>query len=60
MDKEEDLFSFYRTEFDLKQYGNYSIDEQNELFPYEKQIHLFFLIEKLKKENEAIKASRTK
>ncbi len=53
MELEESLFSMYKTDFDLKQYGHFTLEELNDLIPYERDIYLSLLIEKLRKEEEA-------
>jgi len=45
-------------DFDLHQYGHFSIQDLNTMFPFEKEIYISMLIDKIKKENEAIKNSR--
>jgi len=42
----------------MKQYGGYLLSELDLMFPYEKEIHLGMLVEKIKRENDAIKAQR--
>ncbi len=44
----------------MKQYGGYTLSELDMMLPYEKEIHLGLLIEKIKKENESIQNSRSK
>lgn len=60
MEKEESLFDYYKIDFDLTQYGNFSISDLNELFPYEKEIYMSLLIDKLKREDELRKQARAK
>lgn len=44
-----DLANFYKTEVMLKLYHNYSLEEQALMIPYERNIHINGILEKLKK-----------
>lgn len=48
-----DLANFYKTEVMLKLYHNYSLDEQAMMIPYERDIHIKGILEKLKKLKES-------
>lgn len=60
MEKEESLFDYYKLDFDLTQYGNFSIADLNELIPYEKEIYMSLLVDKIKRENEIRKQARSR
>lgn len=46
-----ELFQMYRTNFTLMDSFNYDIDFFESLIPYEKEIYLALLLDKLNKEN---------
>ncbi len=51
----EDLSSFYRTNFAMVQHHKYSLTEIEEMLPYEREIYISLLNAWIEEENERIK-----
>ena len=49
---EKTLISYYKTIFNMKRYGNFDLNEINNLYPYEMEIFTFQLIVAMEEEKK--------
>lgn len=53
----EDLANYFKTNFVLMQQHHYSLQDIENMLPYEKQIYVSLLMQHLQEEKEKLKAS---
>ena len=51
----DNLANYYKTNFSLLHHHKYSLDEFDELIPWEKQIYVQMLVEYIKEQNEKLR-----
>jgi hypothetical protein len=51
----ESLMDYYKLSFSLKQHQNYSFEEFDNIFPFEKEIYVAMILDQIQKENDRIK-----
>ena len=52
--------NLYQTNFALMQYHKYSLDELENMIPFERDIYIALLVDYIKKENERIQQQNNK
>ncbi len=56
----DSLQNYYKTNFALMQHHKYSLEELDNMIPFEREIYVTLLINWLEEENERIKKERAK
>ena len=56
----DSLENYYKTNFALMQHHKYSLEELDNMIPFEREIYVTLLINWLEEENERIKKERAK
>jgi len=56
----DSLYTYYKTNFGMMQYHNYSLTEIENMMPWEREIYIGLLMEHVKEENERIEREQNR
>lgn len=54
----ESTFNFYKTNFALMQYHKYSLEELENMMPFEREIYVSLLVQHLEEEKQRLKSNQ--
>ena len=54
----ENAFNYYKTNFALMQYHKYSLQELDEMMPFEREIYVSLLVKHLEEEKQRLKSNQ--
>jgi hypothetical protein len=54
----DNAFNFYKTNFSLMQYHKYSLEELENMMPFERDIYVSLLVQHLDEERQRLKSSQ--
>jgi hypothetical protein len=54
----ENAFNYYKTNFALMQYHKYSLQELDDMMPFEREIYVSLLVKHLEEEKQRLKSNQ--
>lgn len=54
----ENAFNYYKTNFALMQYHKYSLQELDDMIPFEREIYVSLLVKHLEEEKQRLKSNQ--
>jgi len=54
----DNAFNYYKTNFALMQYHKYSLEELDDMMPFEREIYISLLVKHLEEEKQRLKSNQ--